>query len=451
MGRHHPWLLGLLLSVPLAAQPTSSVELPEILDRLAKLEQQNRELSAQVKSLQEQLGITTGQPAETGPAASPLAERVAVAEQRVADVEQTHVATDSKLPVTLTGMLLFNSFLNGKNSGNSQYPTVVPATGRGASGGATLRQTVIGLRADGPTVLGGAKVRGSIFMDFFSGNAGLSQTMRLRTASLEVAWKRTTVGFAFDKPIVAQRDPDSLAQVGVSPLTGAGNLWLWQPQMRLEQRANWSANSGMQAQFSVYQTAEGGAGVASIYADTLAAARPGYEGRVEFFGASGARRFEIAPGFHLSSTRVVGQSVASRIATVDWLFRPVSRVELTGTYFAGQNVGVIGGLRQGVSIFSGRSPGALEARAVHAKGGWAQVKLTATKRTSFNLFGGQQDDRNRDLLRDGIVKNQTYGANVMHRWGPNLMTSFEASQTRTTYFTGTRLNPHYDLAFAYLF
>jgi hypothetical protein len=133
------------------------------------------------------------------------------------------------------------------------------------------------------------------------------------------------------------------------------------------------------------------------------------------------------------------------------LFRPVSRVELTGTYFAGQNVGVIGGLRQGVSIFSGRSPGALEARAVHAKGGWAQVKLTATKRTSFNLFGGQQDDRNRDLLRDGIVKNQTYGANIMHRWGPNLMTGFEASQTRTTYFTGTRLNPHYDLAFAYLF
>ncbi len=451
MRRIHTWIAALCLCLPLAAQqPAAQPDLREILERLSRLEQQNRELTEQVKTLQQQLGIGASQPAE-GVAASPLAERVDVAERRVAEVEQTHVATDNKLPVTLTGMLLFNSYLNGKASGGTQYPTLASQTGRVSSGGATFRQTVIGLRADGPTVLGGGKVRGSIFMDFFSGNAGLSQTFRLRTANIEVAWKRTTVGFAFDKPLVAQRDPDSMAQVGVSPLTSAGNLWLWQPQIRIEQRANWSANGGVRAQFSVYQTAEGGAGVASAYADSLAASRPGYETRVEFWKSSGNRRIEIAPGFHASSTRVLGLSAPSRIGTVDWLIRPMRKLEFTGTYFIGQNTGVIGGLRQGVSIFNGRTPGSYEVRAVHSQGGWAQLKLTASKRVSVNLFGGQQDDRNRDLWRDGIMKNQSYGANVMHRWGSNFLTSFEASQTRTTYSSGTRLNPHYDLAFAYLF
>ena len=450
MRRIEAWLAGLCLCLPLAAQqPAATPELREILDRLSRLEQQNRELTEQVRTLQEQLGVST--PAATESVTSaPLAERVEVAERRVADLEQTHVATENRLPISLTGMLLFNSFLNGPASGGAQYPLVASATGRSATGGATFRQTVIGLRADGPTVLGGGKVRGSIFMDFFSGNSGLAQTMRVRTANIEVAWKRTTVGVAFDKPLIAQRDPDSLAQVGVSPLTASGNLWLWQPQIRLEQRANWNANGGVKAQFSVYQTSESGTGLSTLYGDSLATARPGYETRIELWKSSGTRRVEIAPGFHGSSTRVVGRSAPSRIGSVDWLIRPFSKVQLTGTYFFGQNNGVIGGLRQGVTVFEGAG-GIYNVRAVRSQGGWAQLKLTATKRTSFNLFGGQQDDRNRDLLRDGIFKNQTYGANLMHRWGPNLMMSFETSETRTTYSTGTRLNHHYDLAFAYLF
>jgi hypothetical protein len=51
-----------------------------------------------------------------------------------------------------------------------------------------------------------------------------------------------------------------------------------------------------------------------------------------------------------------------------------------------------------------------------------------------------------------VAKNQSYGANIMYRLGSNILTSFESSQVRTTYLgSGTRINPHYDLAFAYLF
>jgi len=106
----------------------------------------------------------------------------------------------------------------------------------------------------------------------------------------------------------------------------------------------------------------------------------------------------------------------------------------------------VGGLRQGVSIVND------QVRPVHGTGGWAQLKIRTTSRLQVNLFGGQQDDRNRDLMPGGIQKNQSYGANMMYRWGSNILTSFEASQVRTSYqASGTRINPHYDLAFAYLF
>ncbi len=431
-------------------------EMREILDRLAKLEEQNRQLTEEVRELKAKLGGNLDESAATAPEAeppaAPLVERVAVNEQRVAELEQTKVGAENKFPVTFTGTLLFNAYLNGQASNGQQYPTVVPATGRASGAGATLRQTVLGLKLDGPKLVGGGKMTGAVYMDFYGGGTGLNQTMRLRIASLDASWKRASVGFAFDKPIMAPRDPDSLAQVGVSPLTGSGNLWLWQPQVRVEHRYDWKGHTGVRSQFGVYQTAEGGAGVSTEYASSLASSRPGYEGRFQFWKERGVKRFEIAPGFHLSSSRVVGQSVPSRIFTIDWLIRPMARVELTGTYFNGQNVGVVGGLRQGITIRSYRN-GLPYAQAVRAQGGWAQLKFRVTNRTTVNLFGGQEDDRNRDLLPGGIAKNQAYGGNVMYRWGPNILTGFEASQLRTTYFgtTGTRINPHYDLAIGYLF
>jgi hypothetical protein len=213
----------------------------------------------------------------------------------------------------------------------------------------------------------------------------------------------------------------------------------------VEQRISLTEQAGLRAQFGVYGTSEGGTGLTAEY-PALAKTRPGYQGRVEFWAKSGSRRIEIAPGFHISSTRVLGQSVPSRIVSLDWLIRPAARVDFTGTFFHGENVGVIGGLRQGVSVVGG------QARAVQATGGWGQFTFRATQRVSFNVFGGQEDDRNRDLEPGGIGKNQGYGANIMYRLGSNILTSIESSQVRTTYLgSRTIMNPHYDLAFAYLF
>ena len=41
------------------------------------------------------------------------------------------------------------------------------------------------------------------------------------------------------------RNEYSLAQVGLSPLTGSGNLWNWNPQARVEQRFRFGEDSGL--------------------------------------------------------------------------------------------------------------------------------------------------------------------------------------------------------------
>jgi hypothetical protein len=124
-------------------------------------------------------------------------------------------------------------------------------------------------------------------------------------------------------------------------------------------------------------------------------------------------------------------------------------VEFTGEAFAGQNVAPLGtgALRQGVVVtrFGLAAP-------VHTLGGWGQLTFHAAPRLWFNVFSGQQDDRNSDLPAGGIGKNLAYGSNVFFRLAPNVLTSFEASQVRTSYIGSRTLGSnHYDLAFAYLF
>lgn len=445
----------LFLPVGLFAQSTP--EMGQVLERLQRLEDQNRELTAEIRALRQQLA---GVPAAKAPEAltaeatpdsqkadSRLEERVAINEQHIQDLDQEKVEAEHKLPVRLTGMLLFNAFANGRNSGGQEFPAVASLTPGGATDGGTLRQSVLGLKFDGPGIFAGGKVSGTLFMDFWGGSgASLNQLVRVRVASLDLSWANTTFSVGQDKPILAPREPTSLAQVGVSPLTGAGNLWLWAPQARVEQRFHFGEATGLRAQVGVYQTSESTNTVPVGY--TQSSLRPALEGRFELWHQFGDdRRIEIAPGFHTSDSHVEGVSVPSRAFSIDWLIRPHRIFDLTGTFFQGENTAVLGGLRQGI-LFGEYD----QIRPVHSIGGWGQLTLRATSRLSFNIYGGMERDRNSDLLFRSIGKNQTYAGNIMYRLGSNILASFEASQTRTTYVgIGVRSNPHYDLAIAYLY
>ena len=155
-------------------------------------------------------------------------------------------------------------------------------------------------------------------MDFFGGtNSPINNLLRVRTATLGIDWKTRSVSVGQDKPLVSFRDPDSLAQVGVSPLTGAGNLWLWVPQARFEQRLKFGEQAGFTAQAGLIQTFEAGAAVPAAFASTLERYRPGLEGRFVYWRKFGSeQRVEIASGFHTSASHVAGGSAWPKMATV---------------------------------------------------------------------------------------------------------------------------------------
>jgi hypothetical protein len=436
----------LLCSVNLAGQ-TAAPELRQILERLEVVERSNRELTEEVLALRGQLAATSPRPTGEGPE---LDEKVAVQGTRIEEQAQTKVEAGQRFPIKIKGMLLFNTYLNSKQDGTDQYPTVAAPRGEYSYGGATLRQSVLGFEYRGPEVLGGGKLHASLLMDFFGGTGqALDESLRLRTATVQIDWKSRSVMMGVDKPIFAPREPSSLAQVGVSPLTGAGNLWMWVPQVRLEQSFHWSDTTVIRAQMGVIQTRELPYPVVTNL-DEVELARPGLEGRLELahdFGSG--RRVELAPGFHLSTSHVEHVSVPSRLFSMDWLVIPWRKLEFTGALFTGENVTHLGtgGVGQGFAVLGER-----QVKPLPSQGGWAQFTVPVTDRLSFHFFTGGQNERSALLPQGTIERNLAYGANFFYRLAPNVIVSVETSQIRTSYIQmGHRLNNHYDLAFAYLF
>ncbi len=449
--RHRLLFLIFLLAVRVSAQddPGSSAVMKQILERLENLEKENKELVQDIQALRQELAesrsaATTVTP-QSGKTDQPsLNERVSVEEHRTAEQAQTKVEAAHKFPIQLDGMLLFNAFANSANEAGNY----VLLTGPDRIG-ATIGQTLLGLDFEGPHLPGDGRVDGYISMDFYGGTSDPEyMRLRLRRADLSFDWKNRSFSIGQDKPLISPYQPDSLAEVGIPPLAGAGNLWLWLPQARYEERLHFGADTGLKAQVSLMQTEESYATVPTSLTSTLEPARPALEGRFAFWhNFQDTKRFEVAPGFHVSTSHVAGTSIASHIGSFDWLVVPASHLQLSGSVFKGQNVASLGALGNGFAFIPNGT-----ARAVNSSGGWAQVAFPITTRLMFNLYGGMEDDHAPHLSADAIVHDWTYASNFMYHLGPNLLISMEALQMRTRSFVGVgALQNHYDLAIGYLF
>ena len=450
--------LALVLPSGLAAQ---TADLSQILARLDKLEQENRELAAQVQELRTELAAAKPPVAATAPTATPteaagapqnatVEEQLAIQQSRIEEQAQTKVEASQKFPIRITGMALFNTYLNSTYNGGAEYPTAAALAPGNVTANGTLRQSIIGLDFHGPQTFLGGTVHGSLAMDFFAGGITFGSMFRLRTGSINLDWKTTKLMVGIDKPIFNPRDPSSLAQVGVSPLTGAGNLWLWLPQARVEQDFAFTNYTGLRARVGIVETHEVSAYNSSpTNPVAVEPNRPGAEGRLEFYhNLDDDRRFEFATGFHLSSTHAGGFSIPSQVVQFDWFFNPYKRVEWTGVFFTGQNVSNLGTglINQGYAVTR------YNGYAITARGGWTQLTIHTFPRLDFHLFTGLQYYESRFLGEGDATRNLAYGVNLFYRLAPNVLFGPEISQFRTPYIGfGTRLVNHYDLALAYLF
>ncbi|MBI3696622.1 MAG: hypothetical protein HY238_17505 [Acidobacteria bacterium] len=433
------------------ARPQTAEMLKAIQQRLERLERRNAELLDEVRQLRGELNGLKPPSARL----DEVEEDLQLQAGRLAEQEQVKVESAQKVPVRLTGMLLFNAFRNTAHGGAADNPTTAQINAGPVNAGGTLRQSVVGLEFHGPEAILGGKFRGSFMLDLFSGGgAALNSQVRLRTASIEGQWGTRGFMVGQEKPIFAPREPNSLAQVGVSPLTAAGNLWRWRPQVRFEQRFSLGSGLDFRGRIGVSQTSEEVARIPVQFASTLEQKRPALEGHFQIGRRfDDTRRLEIAPGFHFSTTHVAGAAVPSSAFSLDWFVNPHRKLEFTGTLFTGQNLAKLGsgGVSQGFTILTPR-PGEIQVIPVRTRGGWAQVTYLATSRLSFNVYGGQDDPNNRDLLPNGTAKNLAYAGNVFYRLAHNVVAGAEVSRVRTQFLSGQHpANTHFDLSLAYLF
>lgn len=435
-----------LLAASLCVTAQQPADLQKIIERLEKLELENRQLKTEVRQLRELLEGPAPPVSET-PRPS-VEERLEVAENRIVEQAQTKVEASQKFPVQITGMAVANLFANMRHNGGNDIGTTASINPSRMNGGLSIKQSVIGLKFNGPLSVAGARVSGNIFLDFFDGNIeGNILPPRIRTGSIDFDWATTSIRFGYEKPIFSPREPNSLATLGISPLTSSGNLWRWQPQIRLEKRFKLGESTDFKAQAGIMQTSED---VGSTNPAILDRRRPAVQGRFQLAHQfAEGRRIEIAPGFSTSQThvRTTGATVPSRLISVDWLIAPFSKLEWTGIFWSGENVQHMGALRNGLRQLADNS-----VIPVHSQGGWTQFSFLPTDRLTFNFMAGIHDDRNADLARGQNARNRQAAANVMFRLAPNVVLSFEAANIKSIYLgLGNRVNQRYDLAIAYLF
>ena len=311
-----------------------------------------------MRALRAELAATSAAPAARGRRRrhATVEERLDIQEQRIEEQAQTKVEASQKFPIRLDGhgavQRLRRIRRQSGGVGLSHGGRAPPAPG---TTGATVRQTILGLEFRGPRAIWGGKVHGSVYMDFFAGAHQL-QTMRMRTGSIEIDWKDRSVMAGLEKPIFNPREPSSLAQVGISPLTGAGNLWLWLPQVRFEQdvalrrrhRRARAAGRGADAR---------GRPVRRRDRRRRRRRARRLEGRFEFYhNLDDERRLEIAPGFHTSTTHAGGYSIPSNLVLPGLVLQSVEARGVQRRVLFRAERGQPGqrAIRQGFTVYRGR-------------------------------------------------------------------------------------------------
>ena len=380
-------------------------------------------------------------------------EAIKLLQQQLAAQAQSGVQTRSRMSLEFNGRVLVTGFSNSRRVNNVDVPLFVrPDTANGlpqGGAGMAIRQTVVGLAVTAPEVLGGA-FRGDLDVDFFGGqqpSAGgrTFPLLRLRTARASVKWTHGDLLIGQEAPLVSGVNPLSLASIGTPGFVGAGNLWLWLPQLRVGVHSAGPVRFGVQG--AVLAPASGDAASAFDTDNDVAerSRRPFVEGRAHLSWGSEEMAGEIGVGVHRGWFATKGDStLESTITTFDALV-PLSKVvELRGEWYRGSAARALGG----GGIGQGFAPnGAL----VRSTGAWAQLNMRAGSRLTFGAGAGYDDPDDADLGAGARLRNDVSEAHVHWRPSGPLVFGLEFRRIGTEYAIGRLVNDHVNFAMGFEF
>ncbi len=421
-------------------------KLETVTSALASTQQQLEQSQKQIRELQEEMleirkQLALGQPAGAAPGSSggdaaktmaadieDLKERQQAVEAQVAVHDQTKVESASRYPVRVTGLILFNAF---ENRGRVDvfdvpgYALRASDTGGAGGGGASLRQTILGIEGSGPRI-GGARTFADVNIDFFGGQAaGIGTSagvVRMRTASINMEWKNDSLQAGFVGPLISPLSPNSYARVAEPAMAGAGNLWIWAPQLRYAHTIPFQNTRHVQLEFGLWDPPlanYNSTATTRVAGPGEQSKQPGYETRVSYGTADAERGFQVGvSGYYSRQNYPYGARINSWAGTIDWRVPLGSRFEVSGEGYRGLALGGLGGGGYKDTLY-GADPvsGTNYYRGLSAAGGWTQLKTRFAESLEANAAFGMDDgfagDFHAVVLPSGSTAAQLLALNRM--------------------------------------
>jgi len=364
--------------------------------------------------------------------AASLDEEYQLLSGKVDDQYQTKVESASKYRVRLSGIVLLNLFSNQGEVDNVDLPTLAFPRLAGASGGsfgATLRQSEIGFEAFGPTVAG-AKTRADLQLDMGGGfpavpngiNSGL---LRLRTATMRMDWSNSSVVVGQDAIFFSPNSPTSFASLAVPAFSGAGNLWGWIPQIRVEHRIGLGSQSSLLLQGGILDPVTGelpyaapGAPGADYYRQPgpgEASRQPAVATRVAWARNIFGQPLRLGVGgFYNRQDYGFSRTVDGWAGMADLDLPLSSRFSLSGKLYRGKAIGgLYGGIGRSVLFSDDPTLPTTEVKGLNSVGGWAQVKYRPANKWELNGAFGIDNPYASDL--EYFPYAQSYGDPALSR------------------------------------
>jgi len=434
-------------------------------DQLQQSQRELAELRQQLANLRASAGVTSvpdarspepGGAAELAAAVAGLRETLAIHETQIATLDQAKVESGSKYPLKLSGLIIMNGFVNTRRVDAAATPSIA-LSGSGSTG-VSVRQTIVGLDVNGPRVLG-ARSHGDLRLDMSASASGSGYSgsyalglVRLRTAHMDLNWKRTQAFFALDRPLLSPETPSSLTAVAVPALAWSGNLWTWNPQVGFSYDALTARSGTLRVQAALidvadppplYPTTQNGSYTPPSTAEL--SRWPGVEGRIalEDPNADNRVRFGVSVFFAPHRTSNSFFTFDSWAGAVDFRV-PISRfTQVSGSTYWGSALGGLGGgaYKDYVARSSG---GEFYYRALDDRGGWVQWKQKSGERLEFNeAFGFDNVPAGQlrpyavtTLVSDyNLARNRTFTGNVIFSPSAYLLFSLEYRRIMSSYVT----------------
>jgi hypothetical protein len=383
---------------------------------------------------------------------SRIEENQQLADAKIAEQSQTKVESSSKYRVRLSGIVLFNTYINRGSIDNQDFPQVaIPRDSLGSDGsfGGSLRQTQIALQAFGPTVAG-ARTSAEVHLDFAGGfpkapNGTSFGLMRLRTGTVRFDWQNTSLIAGQDSLFFVPLSPTSLASLAVPALSYSGNLWAWAPQIRIEHTIHVGESSSLILQGGILDSMSGDLpsgdyGRGPTWGEQ--SGLPAIAGRTAFTHSFFGQPFTIgAGGFFGRQDWGFSRKVDAWAATIDFALPLGSRFEFDSAVFRGRGLGGLGGGIGQTALWS-RSfiDPTTEIYGLNSIGGWAQLKFKATSKFQINGAFGEDNPFTSDMRAFGgsqqyfaspLSKNLNYFANFIYQPRSDIVLSLEYRRLKT--------------------